>query len=170
MQPTANLRRIFLTFVAVFAAPVLACAATLRETPTSAETLNTALADAKRLAARSSEFQVVRVEGKSMQPYFGDGAVLVVKAIAPAKLTRGMVVVYKNRLGETVAHRLVTAGVSGWVAQGYNNNAVDSTPVNEANLIGVVYATLHSSGQVDAGYDLASAVQGTTVALAAPAK
>ena len=44
--------------------------------PASNVTLTTALADAHRLAAARGD-KVVRVEGSSMLPYFGDGSVLV---------------------------------------------------------------------------------------------
>ncbi len=170
MQMTSHLRRNLLTFLAVLVAPLMVAAATLRESPVTAESLGTTISDAKNLAARNAALQVIRVEGNSMLPYFGAGAVLVVKPISTAKLFPGMVVVYKNRFGETVAHRLVASGASGWVAQGYNNREVDSTPVTASNLIGVVYATLHSDGQPVSGATFASALEGTSVALAASAK
>ncbi len=169
MQTTTFTQRLLLTIAAFWAVGV-ASGATLRECPLTAESLSTAVSDAKTLAARNLDMQVVRVVGQSMLPYFGEGAVLVVKPIAAAKLSVGMVVVYKNRFGETVAHRLVASASNGWVAKGYNNREVDSTLVNDQNLLGVVYATLHSNGQAAAGVDMVSAFHGTTLAMAAPAK
>ena len=73
--------------------------------PVSKVTLATALADAHRVAAVKGD-TVLRVEGVSMLPYFGDGSVLVVRATPVDALREGMVVVYRNRFGETVAHRI----------------------------------------------------------------
>ncbi len=104
-----------------------------------------------------------------MLPFFGNGSVLVVKKMSAGKLRAGMVVVYTNRFNETVAHRLVSFGAAGWEAKGYNNAKADSTPVSEANLIGVVYATFHSD-DLGAASMLAAVSSGTSVALAAPAR
>lgn len=159
------LLRAFLIFTAVFGAGQARAECTTR--PTTAISLETVLADAMKLAELRPGSQVMRIEGKSMLPFFGEGSVVIVKKIDPAKLRAGMVVVYINRFGETVAHRLVAATDAGWVAQGYNNTQADSTPVNAGNLVGVVYATFHSSGVAE----LASAATMTVPsALAAPAR
>lgn len=134
--------------------------------PTTAISLDTVMADAMKLAELRPGSQVMRIEGKSMLPFFGEGSVVIVKKIDPAKLRAGMVVVYINRFGETVAHRLVSATEAGWMAQGYNNDKADSTPVNASNLIGVVYATFHSNGATA----LASATTTVPSAMAAPAR
>jgi len=137
--------------------------------PLSGVSLSTVLADAKKLADARPGAQVMRIEGKSMLPFFGEGSVVVIKKIDPAKLRAGMVVVYSNRFGETVAHRLVATVEGGWVAQGYNNASPDSTVVSGSNLIGVVYATFHSSGQMDS-ISLANLAKAIPSALAAPAR
>lgn len=132
--------------------------------------LEVALADAHRLAARHDGAAVLRVEGESMLPFFGDGSVLVMKPVSPERLRPGMVVVYRNRFGETVSHRVESRDDTGWVVRGYNNHGSDSTRVTADNLLGVVYATFYSSGQVDDPAALASVIDGTVVALAAPAR
>jgi len=131
--------------------------------------LNTVLADAQKLADARPGALVMRIEGRSMLPFFGEGSVVVVKRIDPAKLRAGMVVVYTNRFGETVAHRLVATVEGGWTAQGYNNETADSTVVNGSNLQGVVYATFHSSGRLDT-VDLDGLIKSIPAALAAPAR
>ncbi len=138
--------------------------------PLTGVSLETVLADAQKLAAARSGAQVMRIEGKSMLPFFGEGSVVVIKKIDPAKLRAGMVVVYTNRFGETVAHRLVTATKAGWIAQGYNNKKADSTMVDGTNLIGVVYATFHSNGRAVESVDLAAMSKAIPSALAAPAR
>ncbi|MFT3780565.1 MAG: signal peptidase I [Nibricoccus sp.] len=147
------------------------CAGTARaeftSLPLSSVSLDTALADAQRLAETRPGAQVMRIEGKSMLPFFGEGSVVVIKKIAPAKLRAGMVVVYTNRFGETVAHRLVTATEAGWIAQGYNNEMTDSTLVTADNLLGVVYATFHSNGLSE---NVAMNLSAVATALAAPAR
>jgi len=126
-----------------------------------------ALADATALAALHGDARVMQVSGSSMLPFFGSGSLLVVKAVKAAQLSKGMVVVYRNNFGETVAHRLVNRTATGWIAQGYNNSAADSTLVTEANLRGVVYATVHTAGLPV----VASAARHTPeVVLAAPAR
>lgn len=125
-----------------------------------------ALADARSIAGLHADASILQVSGSSMHPFFGNGALLVVKPIALGQLRKGMVVVYTNRFGETVAHRLVSVQAGGWVAQGYNNSQPDSTLITSSNLRGVVYATINSS----AGQTLASGVGMPAIALAAPAR
>src|SRR5579883_3103358 len=138
--------------------------------PLSSSSFSDTLSDAAKIASRHSDMQVLRIEGKSMLPFFGEGSVVIVKKIAAESLQAGMVVVYQNRFGETVAHRLIAQTNDGWVAQGFNNNAADTTHVNASNLMGVVYATLHSDGNTQATAALTSLMSQTGVALAAPAK
>jgi signal peptidase I len=138
--------------------------------PVSGVSMTTALNDAHGLAANRSDLKVLRVEGDSMLPFFGSGAVLVVKNLPAEKLRAGMVVVYTNRFNETVAHRLVANTGAGWTAAGYNNSETDSTPVTAANLVGVVYATFHSNGVVDPVMVASVMNTATPIALAASAR
>jgi signal peptidase I len=142
----------------------------IAERPLTAESFDTTLADAHRIAAKRADLSVLKVEGRSMLPFFGEGSVLLVKTIDASALKAGMVVAYKNRFGEMVAHRLIEAKADGWVAQGYNNAKADSTLVNADNLLGVVYVTLHSNGLTEDAGAIASLVSNTTTVLAAPAK
>jgi signal peptidase I len=158
------LPRILFLALAIFGAEIVRGECVVIQ-PTTTVSLDTALSDAQKVADMRPGSQVMRIEGKSMLPFFGEGSVVVVKKIDAARLRAGMVVVYINRFGETVAHRLVAATEQGWVAQGYNNTEVDSTLVTAENLTGVVYATFHSNGQTE----LASLVTKTPTALAAPA-
>ncbi|HTQ30674.1 MAG TPA: S24/S26 family peptidase [Opitutaceae bacterium] len=141
-------------------------------TPVSSISFATALADARALAALHPNMTVMRIAGVSMLPYFGEGSLVVVKKINPARLREGMVVVYRNHFGETVAHRLVARVDGGWQVRGWNNDRADSTIVNGDNLLGVVYATFQSSGMMHDGPTAlyASALGNVQVALAAPAR
>ena len=110
-------------------------------------TVDTAVADAMAVVARRPGFSVVRASGKSMLPYFGEDAVIVMKHIDAARLRVGMIAIYVNRFGETVAHRVIARVADGWQVQGYNNDAPDSTVVNGGNLLGIVYATFQTAGR-----------------------
>jgi len=157
---------------AAIAIAVVACslARATSEVPISSNSLETTLHDAQALAAQHANMTVMRIEGVSMLPYFGEGSVLVVKKINAARLREGMVVVYRNRFGDTVAHRLVARVDGGWQVKGWNNDQADSTVVNAGNLLGVVYATFHSSGATGLSSQYAMALNGVQVAWAAPAK
>lgn len=122
-----------------------------------------AVADATALASKKGD-RVVRVEGSSMLPYFGDGAVLVVRKGAVEDLREGMVVLYRNRFNELVAHRIEGRSGDGWLVRGANNASADSTLVTAGNLLGTVYATFYTDAVASAG----SAA--TEVALAASAR
>lgn len=129
-------------------------------------------ADANALADRHAGSAVVIVSGDSMVPYFRNGDVLVMKPIAAAALQPGMVVVYRNRFHETVAHRVTAPTEGGWTVKGYANERTDTTVVSAENLLGVVYAVFHprdSHGATVAGLDTGSH-RPPTVALAAPAR
>ncbi|MDD2765086.1 MAG: S24/S26 family peptidase [Opitutaceae bacterium] len=110
-------------------------------------TFDTAVADALALVAQRADLSVVRIAGQSMLPYFSDDAVVVVKQIDAARLRVGMIAVYVNRFGEKIAHRVIAPVDGGWQVKGYNNDQPDSTVVNSRNLLGVVYATFHSTGR-----------------------
>lgn len=138
--------------------------------PSSAVAPRNALADAKSIAAQYADSQVMRIAGSSMHPFFGEGALVVVKKIDSAKLRAGMVVVYTNRFGEKVVHRLLANRADGWVAKGYNNAREDSTLVNASNLVGVVYATFFTQAADLKQLASDSSLAAVEVALAAPAK
>lgn len=169
MKFAARLRSLAAIAVALAGTNVMRAAKTAPISPISFET---ALADAQALAALHPHMTVMRIAGVSMLPYFGSGSLVVVKKISPAHLREGMVVVYRNHFGEIVAHRLVARVEGGWQVRGWNNDRADSTIVNGANLLGVVYATFQSDGVLHDGPKalFASTVSGLQVALAAPAK
>jgi len=140
-------------------------------TPVCAVDLGTTLRDAHRVAEKIGA-SVVRVEGGSMLPYFGNGSVLIVRASNLDSLRAGAVVVYRNNRGETVAHRLETRVAGGWTVRGANNRVADSTVVSAENFVGSVYATFHSDarGETAAGSELAALINSTSVVLAATAR
>ncbi|WP_043585728.1 S24/S26 family peptidase [Geminisphaera colitermitum] len=139
--------------------------------PVTPVQIDTALRDAHHLAGTRDDLDVVRVAGRSMLPFFGDGAVLVIKTTFPAaNLHPGMLVIYTNHLGERIAHRVEERDTAGdWIVRGWNNTECDTSRVNDRNLVGVVYATFHANPQTLVGVSEPLATN-TPVALAAPAK
>ena len=159
-----------LRLVALFAALAAVSQARVATAPAAPVVIRDALADAQALARTHLGAQVMKIAGTSMLPYFGDGALVVVKPIEEARLRAGMLVVYRNRFGETIAHRLIARQDSGWQIKGYNNDQPDSTLVTGANLLGVVYATFYPSSQGVADNRLAATTAPVGTALAAPAR
>lgn len=145
-------------------------AAPVQVSPVSPVSFSEALQDALMIADMHGDSKVMCITGTSMLPFFGEGAIVLVKPVDAAKLRTGMVVIYRNNFGEVVAHRLVSQNENGWTAKGFNNEACDSTVVNASNLVGVVYATFRTAG-LPAG-DLLAQLGGNQIslAMAAPAK
>ena len=139
--------------------------------PTTMVATRGAVADAQMLAQTHNGARVMAISGNSMIPFFGEGAVIVVKPIGISQIRVGMLLVYRNRFGETIAHRAIARLDSGWQVKGYNNPAADSTLVTSENLIGVIYATFHpvASPAEETGL-LAAGAMPVEIALAAPAK
>jgi hypothetical protein len=76
--------------------------------------------------------------GNSMLPLYKDQTVVVTQRVAVPELKTGMTAVFVGDQGRPVAHVLVRQAQDGWIAMGVGNERPDSTPVNSANLIGIV--------------------------------
>jgi len=83
--------------------------------------------------------------GDSMLPLYKDHTVVVAQRIPASELRAGMTAVYLGDSGRPVAHVLVKRTPDGWIAIGVGNAECDSTPVTEANLIGVVVRAFEPS-------------------------
>jgi signal peptidase I len=140
-----------------------------RELAVAGMTYDAAVSDALAITEHRSDLSVVRIAGHSMEPYFGDEAVLVVKKIDAARLRIGMIAVYVNSFGEKVAHRIIAPVAGGWQVKGYNNDRPDSTVVHAGNLLGVVYATFSPAGVAPVAVT-ASNLPAIETVYAAPAK
>jgi signal peptidase I len=76
--------------------------------------------------------------GRSMQPLYPAGTLLVLRAAAYTELRNGQTVVYRNGSHRAVGHVLITKARDGWRVRGLNNRTHDPEPVVAENLIGVV--------------------------------
>ena len=88
----------------------------------------------------------MRATGQSMNPYYGEDAILLVDQTHFTKLKAGMMVVYVNELGENVGHLVTEKTEAGWIAQGANNDRYDPTLVTAKNFIGIIFGVFNTSG------------------------
>lgn len=160
----------FLALTLAITSPLLGTVARSNQAHFAPMSTAAALHDARTLAERHPTARVMRIEGDSMLPFFGDGAVVVVRPMTADRVRPGMIVVYRNADNEQVAHRVTGASPDGWVVRGYNNEREDSTRVTDHNLAGVIYATFYSNPRATEANLLAALTNGVPVALAAPAK
>lgn len=85
----------------------------------------------------------------SMKPTLDENSVVSVEAVTFTALRRGDIVVYRNKAGVPVIHRLNTATAGGWVVLGDNNADPDIEPVTPANLLGRVCAIFYTTAGPD---------------------
>ncbi len=81
--------------------------------------------------------------GRSMQPLYPAGTILVLRDGDYTDLRRGQTVVYRNRDRRAVGHVLVAKARDGWRVRGLNNRTHDPEPVVNGNLVGVVVGAFH---------------------------
>ena len=90
------------------------------------------------LVARTPGAFILVGTGRSMQPLYPAGTILVLRACEFAELRWGQTVVYRNEDERAVGHVLVAKARDGWRVRGLNNRTHDPEPVVASNLIGVV--------------------------------
>ncbi len=95
---------------------------------------------ARQHAAANPGAFVVRGQGRSMQPLYPNGTLLVVQPMPFAALQRGMTVMFRNAANHSVTHVLVARTSDGWRTAGLNNRRDDYVCVNAGNIAGVVIA------------------------------
>ncbi|HRJ45996.1 MAG: hypothetical protein RLZZ129_1652 [Verrucomicrobiota bacterium] len=100
--------------------------------------------EARRLAAKLATHLpgafVVQGKGRSMQPLYPHGTLLVVQPVPYEKLARGMTVVFRTPDNQSLAHVLVARTADGWRTSGLNNRRADFIPVQADDIRGVVVA------------------------------
>ncbi|MFZ5495928.1 MAG: hypothetical protein ACOZE5_11420 [Verrucomicrobiota bacterium] len=85
--------------------------------------------------------------GRSMQPLYRPGTILVLRQLAFTDLKRGQTALYRSKDRHVVAHVLVAKARDGWRARGLNNRIHDMEPVQADNLVGVVVAAFQPVGR-----------------------
>ncbi len=92
------------------------------------------------IAERAPDSFVLVGSGRSMQPLYTPGTILVLQQFPYELLERGQTVLYRNQARKIVAHVLVAKARDGWRVAGLNNRSHDLEPVQADNLVGVVIA------------------------------
>lgn len=92
------------------------------------------------LAGKAPDSFVLVGSGRSMEPLYAPGTILVLQQFPYELLEPGQTVLYRNRARKIVAHVLVAKVRDGWRAAGLNNSRPDLEPVSPGNLVGVVIA------------------------------
>jgi hypothetical protein len=95
---------------------------------------------ASRIADHTPGAFVLVGSGRSMQPLYASGTIMVLRQLPFGQLKRGQTVLYRNQQNKIVAHVLVAKARDGWRARGLNNGIHDMEPVQSGNLVGVVIA------------------------------
>jgi hypothetical protein len=93
---------------------------------------------ASTMAARAPQAFVLVGSGRSMQPLYAPGTILVLQLFPFELLERGQTVLYRNHARKIVAHVLIARARDGWRAAGLNNAQHDMEAVSPENLVGVV--------------------------------
>jgi signal peptidase I len=96
--------------------------------------------EATAIAARTPGALILVGTGRSMEPLYPAGTLLVLREAEFTSLRGGQTVVYRNESGRAVGHVLVAKARDGWRAKGLNNAMHDLEPVVAGKLIGVVVA------------------------------
>ena len=136
--------RIFFLFLALGAIALTPMLEARPDVPTAPHD-EMAAARVARVLQRSAPGRSSAIgSGRSMEPLYGDGTVLLFQRVPFSELEAGMVVAFKDRFGQTVTHELVTRSGYGWVTKGRGNRHADRGRVTAENLVGVVYLVLYT--------------------------
>lgn len=95
---------------------------------------------ASALADKTPDAFVLVGLGRSMQPLYAPGTILVLQQLPYAELKRGQTALYRTKQQTVVAHVLVAKARDGWRVQGLNNAIHDMEPLVAENFVGVVVA------------------------------
>jgi signal peptidase I len=89
-----------------------------------------------------------------MKPTLDEGSVVTIERVPFTDLRQGDIVIYRNRAGTPVVHRLYQRTNDRWLVLGDNNPSVDREAVCATNLLGRVCAIFYTSA---GGYTTAPA-------------
>ncbi|MDI9619949.1 MAG: signal peptidase I [Candidatus Nezhaarchaeota archaeon] len=110
------------------------------------------------------------VDGRSMEPTFYDGDIVLVVGVKPSELKVGDVIVYRASNG-LIIHRIIGVAVEGgrlfFTTKGDNNPVPDPMPVPEDRVVGRVVGVIlpRAGGLLDALIPYKYAIIGVLLAL-----
>jgi hypothetical protein len=109
--------------------------------------------EAALVASQVPDSEVVIGHGRSMDPLYPPGTVLVLQQFRWANLRPGMTTIYNkdpDNPYHMVAHVLLKQEADEWVAQGLANREPDRVLVTPANYVGTVVAAFRRETPLDA--------------------
>lgn len=95
---------------------------------------------ASELAENTPGAFVLVGSGRSMQPLYAPGTILVLQQLPYATIERGQTALYRSKTQKVVAHVLVAKTRDGWRVTGLSNPIHDMEPVRPENLVAIVIA------------------------------
>ena len=132
--------------VSLVTAILLAAASALEASPKSSAPFQKALGDATMLASLNPAWSVHRTMGDSMGDFFGNNSLILVQQAEFAAIEAGMMIVYRNREGELISHKVVARNGDTLATRGVANLRNDPDPVTAENLVGAIFGVFHTSG------------------------
>lgn len=112
----------------------------------SAVPFGRALQDAETLTQTNPTWQVARVKGQSMEPFFGSNSLVVYRPVAPSEIAPGMIVVFTDSAGDMVVHQIISEESGAIRTKGFRNFRADPDILTPAQIHGAVVAVFHSRG------------------------
>lgn len=141
--------RRFFSFAAILAAVLVTGCSTPRTdtsvAPRSSVSRENAVSLAQ-LAASTVGGQVFTVAASgSMKPTLDENSIVTIETVPFSDLRQGDIVIYRNRHGIPIIHRLYAQVNGGWCVLGDNNAAIDRESVTAGNIVGRVCAIFYSA-------------------------
>jgi hypothetical protein len=121
--------------------------------PSSTVSFERALADANRITALFSGWEVYRAVGDSMHPHYGANSLVVIAPARAETIAVGNIVVFVDAAGDRVAHTVIARNGDTITTAGANTQRLDPSPLSVSQVLGVAVGVMHTSG-IDANAEL----------------
>lgn len=134
--------------IALLAAILTGCSSTtdlVVSAPRSTVTRENALRLAQQFATTINGRVYAIAPSGSMRPVLDECSIVTVERVPIDRLKKGDIVVYRNRAGIEVIHRLYECHDGLWFVLGDNNPSIDRETVSGRNLLGRVCAIFYTS-------------------------
>lgn len=107
-----------------------------------------------QIAASNVGGQVFTVAASgSMKPTLDENSIVTIETVPFAELRKGDIIIYRNRQGVPIIHRLYEETNGRWLVLGDNNAALDREAVTADNIVGRVCAIFYAApGSQDAAH------------------
>lgn len=90
----------------------------------------------------------------SMKPTLDENSIVAVESVKFEELRAGDIVIYRDKTGLPIVHRLLEKKGAQWIVLGDNNPGIDRETVTQTNLVGRVCAIFYTSpGRAGSGQE-----------------